>query len=75
MIPIQMTMKQRLHNPICFLFFYYCESTGGSTHTDLGANLVAALSLVDISQLEQSSLIHSSYTIINAVQSKCGIAA
>ena len=42
---------------------------------EVGTNLVAALSSVDISQLERSSLIHSSYTIINAVQSKCDIAA
>ena len=66
-------------NMLPLLFFYDCESTGGSTHDDhiieVGAKEVAAPDSADISQLEYSSLIHSSRTIVKDVQSKCGISA
>ena len=66
-------------NMLPLLFFYDCESTGGSTYDDhiieVGAKVVAAPDSADIPQLEYSSLIHSSRTIVKAVQSKCGISA
>ena len=53
------------------LFFHDCESTGGSTYDDhiieVGTKVVAAPDSADIPQLEYSSLIHSSCTIIKAV--------
>ena len=61
------------------LFYYDCESTGGSTYDDhiieVGAKVIAAPDSADIPQLEYSSLIHSSRTIVKAVQNKCGISA
>ena len=61
------------------MFFYDCESTGGSIYEDhiieVGAKVVAAPCSTDISQLEYSSLIHSSRIIVKAVQDKCGISA
>ena len=66
-------------NMLPMLFFYDCESTGGSTYDDhiieVGAKVVAAPDSADIPQLEYSSLVHSSRTIVKAVQSKCGISA
>ena len=66
-------------NMLPLLFFYDCESTGGSTYDDhiieVGAKVVAAPDSADIPQLEYSSLIHFSRTIVKAVQSKCGISA
>ena len=40
---------------------------------EVDAKVVAAPNLADIPQLENSSLIHSSRTIVKGVQSKCGI--
>ena len=66
-------------NMLPMLFFYDCESTGGSTYDDhiieVGAKVVAAPDSADIPQLEYSSLVHSSRIIVKAVQSKCGISA
>ena len=66
-------------NMLPLLFFYDCESTGGSTYDDhiikVSAKVIAAPDSADIPQLEYSSLIHSSRTIVKAVQSKCGISA
>ena len=66
-------------NLLPLLFFYDCESTGGSTYDDhiieVGAKVIAAPDSADIPQLEYSSLIHSSRTIVKAVQSKCGTSA
>ena len=66
-------------NMLPLLFFYDCESTGGSMYDDhiieVGAKVVAAPGSADISQFEYGSLIHSSRTIVKAVQSKCGITA
>ena len=59
------------------LFFFDCESTGGSTYNDhiieAGAKVVAVPSSVSISQHHYGSLIHSSQNIAQAVQKKCGI--
>ena len=64
-------------NMLPLLFFYDCGSTGGSTYDDhiieVGAKVIAAPDSADIPQLEYSSLIHSSCTIVKAIPSKCGI--
>ena len=61
------------------LFFFDCESTGGSMYTDhmieVGAKVVAVPHSVSITQRQYGSLIHSSRSIAKAVQSKCGITA
>ena len=61
------------------LIFYDCESMGGRMYDDhiieVGAKVVTAPGSADISQLEYSSLIHSSCTIVKALQSKCDITA
>ena len=61
------------------LFFFDCESTGGSMYSDhiieVGAKVVAVPDSVGVTQLQYGSLIHSSRSIAKAVQSKCGIAA
>ena len=61
------------------LFFFDCESTGGSMYTDhmieVGAKVVAVPDSVSITQRWYGSLIHSSQSITKAVQSKCGITA
>lgn len=61
------------------LFFFDCESTGGSMYTDhiveVGAKVIAVPNSVNITQHQYGSLIHSSRSIVKAVQSKCGITA
>ena len=64
------------------LFFFDCESTGGSMYNDhiieLGAKVVEVVAVpnsVSITQHQYGSLIHTSQSIAKAVQSKCGIAA
>ena len=61
------------------LFFFDCESTGGSMYSDdiieVGAKVVAVPNSVNITQHQYGSLIHSSRSIAKVVQSKCGITA
>lgn len=61
------------------LFFFDCESTGGSIYNDhmieVGAKVVAVPGSVNITQHQYGSLIHSSRSIAKAVQGKCGITA
>ena len=61
------------------LFFFDCESTGGSMYTDhiveAGAKVIAVPNSVNITWHQYGSLIHSSQSIAKAVQSKCGITA
>ena len=61
------------------LFFFDCESTGGSMYSDhiieVGAKVVAVPNSVNITQHQYGSLIHSSRNIAKVVQSKCGITA
>ena len=61
------------------LFFFDCESTGGSMYSDhiieVGAKVVAVPDSVAVTQRQYGSLIHSSRSIAKAVQSKCGITA
>ena len=61
------------------LFFFDCESTGGSMYNDhiieVGAKVFAVPDSVSITQHQYGSLIHTSQTIAKVVQSKCGITA
>ena len=61
------------------LFFFDCESTGGSMYSDhmieVGAEIVTVSNSISITQRQYGSLIHSSRSIAKAVQNKCGITA
>ena len=61
------------------LFFFDCETTGGSMYNDhiieVGAKVVAVPGSAGITEHRYGSLIHSSRSIAKAVQSKCGITA
>ena len=61
------------------LFFFDCESTGGTMYSDhiieVGAKVVSVPNSVNITQHQYGSLIHSSRSIAKVVQSKCGITA
>ena len=78
-VGIKLKDSRSQSNMLPLLFFYDCESTGGSMYGDhiieVRAKVVTAPGSADISQFEYGSLIHSSRTIVKAVQSKCGITA
>ena len=61
------------------LFFFDCESTGGSMYNDhiieVSVKVVAVPDSVSITPHQYGSLIHTSRTIAKVVQSKCGITA